>query len=223
MALNELIRRAQDERMRAMVHTPTFLVVSGSLPGLFVATSAVNGVAIGAVSAVSILAMAILARPLRSVTGRFTYIPVTLMVSATIAVLMGFAVRVIDPVVCEDLGIYLTLAAVNALAMTFVACDGFAAAPAASSSLGTAAFAAVCTLATLAFTGFINGMFTTGQVFGLTMTELAATPIAIFGTPAGSLLVLALVATFVQSIEHAVSVSRASADAAGAVAEGGER
>ena len=83
MAANELIRRAQAERMRALVHTPTFLVVAGSLPGLHAATSAVDGLAIGIVSAVSILAMAALARPLRAVTGRFTYIPVTLMVSAT--------------------------------------------------------------------------------------------------------------------------------------------
>ena len=109
MALNELIQREQDERVRALTHTPTFLVVAGSLPGLFVATSVVNGFAIGAVSAVSILAMAILARPLRAITGRFTYIPVTLMISATIAILLGFAVRVIDPLVHESLGIYIPL------------------------------------------------------------------------------------------------------------------
>ena len=216
MALNELIQREQDERVRALTHTPTFLVVAGSLPGLFVATSAVDGFAIGAVSAASILAMAILARPLRAVTGRFAYIPVTLTVSVTIAILLGFALRVIDPVVHEDLGIYVTLAALNAMAMTFVSCDGFAAAPTAKSSLATVLFAAVCTCATLTFVGFINGMFATGQVFGLTMTELAATPIAIFGKPAGSLLIMALVATFVQSIESAVAISRKQS-------EGGER
>ena len=216
MALNELIQREQDERVRALTHTPTFLVVAGSLPGLFVATSLTNGFAIGVVSAVSIVAMAILARPLRAITGRFTYIPVTLMVSAAIAVLLGFAVRVIDPVVNEALGIYVPLAAVNALAMAFVASDGFAASPAPKSSVVTALLAAVCTVATLSFVGLVNGIFTTGEIFGLTMGELAASPIAIFGTPAGSLLVLALVAVFVQSIEHAVAISRADA-------EGGER
>ena len=30
MALNELIQREQDERVRALTHTPTFLVVAGS-------------------------------------------------------------------------------------------------------------------------------------------------------------------------------------------------
>ncbi|MDM8245900.1 Rnf-Nqr domain containing protein [Collinsella tanakaei] len=215
MALNELIQREQDERVRALTHTPTFLVVAGSLPGLFVATSVVNGFAIGAVSAVSILAMAILARPLRAITGRFTYIPVTLMISATIAILLGFAVRVIDPLVHESLGIYIPLVAVNAMAMMFIASDGFAAAPAQKSSLGTALFAAVCACAALTFVGFFNGMLTTGEVFGLTMNELAATPIAIFGKPAGSLLLLAVVAVFVQSVEHAVAVSRTS--------KGGER
>ena len=59
-------------------------------------------------------------------------------------------------------------------------------------------------------------MFATGQVFGLTMNELAASPIAIFGKPAGSLLVLALVAAFVQSV---CDVRAASAE----TSEGGER
>lgn len=216
MALNNLIQREQDERMRALVHTPAFLVVAGSLPGLFVATSLVNGAAIGAVSALSILVMAILARPLRAVTGRLTYIPVTLMVSATVAILAGFAVRVIDPVVYEDLGIYVALSAVNAMAMTFVACDGFAADPAPASSIGTAVFAAVCTVVSLAFVGLINGLLATGEIFGLTVPELAATPIAIFGKPAGSLLVLALVAVFVQAVQDART---ASAEAS----QGGER
>lgn len=216
MALNNLIQREQDERMRALVHTPAFLVVAGSLPGLFVATSLVNGVAIGAVSALSILVMAILARPLRAVTGRLTYIPVTLMISATVAILAGFAVRVIDPVVYEDLGIYVALSAVNAMAMTFVACDGFATDPAPKSSIGTAVFAAVCTVVSLAFVGLINGLLATGEIFGLTVPELAATPIAIFGKPAGSLLVLALVAVFVQAVQDARA---ASAEAS----QGGER
>ncbi len=86
--------------------------------------------------------------------------------------------------------------------------------------LATAAFAAVCAFATLAFVGFINGMLTTGQVFGLTMGELAASPIAAFGKPTGSLLVLALVAVFVQSIEQ---VCAKGADADATCAEGGER
>ena len=41
MALNELIQREQDERVRALTHTPTFLVVGGSLPRRIVATSGV--------------------------------------------------------------------------------------------------------------------------------------------------------------------------------------
>ncbi len=60
----------------------------------------------------------------------------------------------------------------------------------------------------------------TGQVFGLTMGELAASPIAAFGKPTGSLLVLALVAVFVQSIEQ---VCAKGADADATCAEGGER
>ncbi|MFR3452134.1 MAG: hypothetical protein ACLTSX_11970 [Collinsella sp.] len=35
--------REQDARISKMVHTPTFLVVAGALPGLFAATSLENG------------------------------------------------------------------------------------------------------------------------------------------------------------------------------------
>ena len=218
MALNENAARERDDRLSALVHTPTFVVVAGALPGLFVATSFENGVAIGAVTAVAIFAAAALAHVVRFFTGAFSRTVTLLMLSATVVTLLGFAVRVVDPVVFEALGIYLPLACVNAMAvMCFLTEDGFTAAPA-KGPLGTAVFAAVAAFVTLAFVGFINGMLTTGQVFGLTMGELAASPIAIFGKPAGSLLVLALVAVFVQSIE------RIGARQDGATApEGGER
>ena len=47
MALNENIVREQDARISKMVHTPTFLVVAGALPGLFAATSLENGLMSG--------------------------------------------------------------------------------------------------------------------------------------------------------------------------------
>lgn len=219
MALNENIVREQDARISKMVHTPTFLVVAGALPGLFAATSLENGLVIGAVTAVAILVMALIAPALRAFTGTWSRVPVMLMVSVTIATLLGYAVRVIDPVVFEALGIYLPLVAVNAVLVAWIAGDGLVVAPA-KTPLATAAFAAVCVFATLAFVGFINGMLATGQVFGLTMGELAASPIAAFGKPTGSLLVLALVAVFVQSIEQ-ICAKGAAADEASA--EGGER
>lgn len=219
MALNENIVREQDARISKMVHTPTFLVMAGALPGLFAATSLENGVAIGAVTAAAVLVMAFVAPALRAFTGTWSRVPVMLMVSVTVATLLGYAVRVANPVVFETLGIYLPLVAVNAIVVAWIAGDGLVVAPA-KTPLATAAFAAVCVFATLAFVGFINGMFTAGQVFGLTMDELAASPIAAFGKPTGSLLVLALVAVFVQSIEQACAKG-AAAD--GADAEGGER
>lgn len=219
MALNENAARERDDRLSALVHTPTFVVVAGALPGLFVATSFENGVAIGAVTAVAIFAAAALAHVVRFFTGAFSRTVTLLMLSATVVTLLGFAVRVVDPVVFEALGIYLPLACVNAMAvMCFLTEDGFTAAPA-KGPLGTAVFAAVAAFVTLAFVGFINGMLTTGQVFGLTMGELASSPIAIFGKPAGSLLVLALVAVFVQSIERIGAGSKNGT----AASEGGER
>lgn len=219
MALNENIVREQDARISKMVHTPTFLVVAGALPGLFAATSLENGLIIGAVTAIAILVMALIAPVLRVFTGTWSRTAVMLMVSVTVVTLLGFGVRVTDPVVFEALGIYLPLVAVNAIVVAWIAGDGLVVAPA-KTPLMTAIFAAAMVLATLVFVGFINGMLTTGQVFGLTMGELAASPIAAFGKPTGSLLVLALVAVFVQSIEQ---MCAKGADADATSLKGGER
>lgn len=219
MALNENIVREQDARISKMVHTPTFLVVAGALPGLFAATSLENGLMIGLVTAAAIVVMASIAPLLHAFTGTWSRTVVMLMVSVTVVTLLGFGVRVTDPVVFEALGIYLPLVAVNAIVVAWIAGDGLVVAPA-KTPLMTAIFAAAMVLATLVFVGFINGMLTTGQVFGLTMGELAASPIAAFGKPAGSLLVLALVAVFVQSIEQ---MCTKGADADATSLKGGER
>lgn len=219
MALNENIAREQDARISKMVHTPTFLVVAGALPGLFAATSLENGLMIGLVTAAAIVVMASIAPLLRAKTGTWSRTAVMLMVSVTVVTLLGFGVRVTDPVVFEALGIYLPLVAVNAIVVAWIAGDGLVVAPA-KTPLMTAIFAAAMVLATLVFVGFINGMLTTGQVFGLTMGELAASPIAAFGKPTGSLLVLALVAVFVQSIEQ---MCAKGADADATSLKGGER
>lgn len=219
MALNENIVREQDARISKMVHTPTFLVVAGALPGLFAATSLENGLMIGLVTAAAIVVMASIAPLLRAFTGAWSRTAVMLMVSVTVVTLLGFGVRVTDPVVFEALGIYLPLVAVNAIVVAWIAGDGLVVAPA-KTPLMTAIFAAAMVLATLVFVGFINGMLTTGQVFGLTMGELAASPIAAFGKPTGSLLVLPLVAVFVQSIEQ---MCAKGADADATSLKGGER
>lgn len=219
MALNENIVREQDARISKMVHTPTFLVVAGALPGLFAATSLENGLMIGLVTAAAIVVMASIAPLLRAFTGAWSRTAVMLMVSVTVVTLLGFGVRVTDPVVFEALGIYLPLVAVNAIVVAWIASDGLVVAPA-KTPLMTEIFAAAMVLATLVFVGFINGMLTTGQVFGLTMGELAASPIAAFGKPTGSLLVLALVAVFVQSIEQ---MCAKGADADATSLKGGER
>ena len=219
MALNENIVREQDARISKMVHTPTFLVVAGALPGLFAATSLENGLMIGLVTAAAIVVMASIAPLLRAFTGAWSRTAVMLMVSVTVVTLLGFGVRITDPVVFEALGIYLPLVAVNAIVVAWIAGDGLVVAPA-KTPLMTAIFAAAMVLATLVFVGFIIGMLTTGQVFGLTLGELAASPIAAFGKPTGSLLVLALVAVFVQSIEQ---MCAKGADADATSLKGGER
>ena len=113
MALNENIVREQDARISKMVHTPTFLVVAGALPGLFAATSLENGLMIGLVTAAAIVVMASIAPLLRAFTGTWSRTAVMLMVSVTVVTLLGFGVRVTDPVVFEALGIYLPLITTN--------------------------------------------------------------------------------------------------------------
>lgn len=211
MALHESVVREQNERIHTLVQTPTFLVVAGSLTGLGAATSVDFGMAIGAVSALAMIIMALIARPLRSVTGVFARIPVLLLVSATVVTLLSFAVRVINPVAWDGLGIYLPLAAVNGLVACFIFDDSYTASPVSKSTFGTAVVGAIFTFLALTFIGFINGMFTTGEVFGLVNGDLAASPISIFGKPAGSLFLLALVAVFVQSIVAAVAAGKSDA------------
>lgn len=217
----DVIVRMQNERLRALVHTPTFLVVAGSLPGLARAASIEAGTLLGVVFAVSIMAMALMARPMRALCGRVAYVPVMLMLSASVAILMGFGVRIFDPVLHEQLGMYVPLAAVNGCAMAFVCNDAFMVTRTCRFRMVAAVCAGACTVASLTFIGFMNEIFSTGMIFGMTHYELADAPIAIFGTPAGSLLLLTLVAAFVQSIEHAIASSRNAREHCGSKATGG--
>ncbi len=200
MALNSYIAAERQKRLEALLGTPTFLVVAGALPGLAVANNLEQGFAIGAVTAVAIVAMALLVPVINGFTNWITRIPVALVVSAAVVGVCQVAVYVADPAISEALGMYLPLVATNALVMTFVAKSTFAVSPA-KSTLATAVFAAVCALAALTFVGLANGILSAGEIFGLTAYEIAETPIAVFGKPAGSLLLLALVAVFTQSLE----------------------
>ena len=212
MALNSNVVAEQNAKLDELVHTPTFLVVAGALPGVFVATSYANGAAIGFVCAIAIIAAALISRAVAGITGVFTRVPVALMLNALVVVLLGFAVRVLDPVVYQDLGVYLPLACTSGIAGLFIAQGGVAAVEGderAGLTLRDACFAAGATFIALFFVGFMCGMLTTGEVFGLTMHELASSPIAIFGKPAGGLLMLALVAAFVQACDDVRAAGKA--------------
>lgn len=211
MALHPYIAAQRQARLEKTLSSPTFLVVAGSLPGLAVATTLEQGFAMGVVSAVSILVMALAMPLINRLTNWVARIPVALMVSAAVVCLLQMAVYIIDPAVEDALGMYVPLAATNALAMTFVAKNDLVVKPA-KGSVATGVLAALAVVVTLAFTGLVNGVLSSGEIFGLTMTELAETPVAIFGKPAGSLLVLTLVAVFVQSLEGGLFKAPAASD-----------
>ncbi len=80
-------------------------------------------------TAIDILVMALIAPVLRAFTGTWSRTVLMLMVSVTVVTLLGFGVRVTDPVVFEALGIYLPLVAVNAIVVAWIAGDGLVVAP----------------------------------------------------------------------------------------------
>lgn len=94
MALNRNVVAEQNASLNELVHTPTFLVVAGALPGLFAATSLEHGAVIGGVCAVAILGAALISRGVSCFTGRFSRVAVALMLNALVMVLVGFGVRV---------------------------------------------------------------------------------------------------------------------------------
>lgn len=201
MALNPELAREQDLRILGAVRTRAFLVVAAALPGLAAATTLVNGAVMGGAVAVSIVCAALVARIVPRFTGLVARIPVALMLNLTVAVLVSFAVRVIDPVVHQALGIYPVLAGASGMASVLVAEMNL---PEGAPRLSAAdiALAAVAALVSLAVCGCAAELLATGQVLGFTAGPLAASPLAIFGKPAGSLLILALVAALVQATER---------------------
>ena len=219
MALNQTVAREQDEGAVALVHTRTFLMVAGALPGLFAATSAENGIALGVLSAVGIVCAAVLSKLLEGVTGTFSRISVVLLLVACVDVLLGFGLRVFLPVVYQGLGAYLYLCALGGVAAVFAA-QGSVPALAGSRGLttGEGVVSAVLAFVALAVTGIVCGLLGTGSVLGLSVAPLAQSPVAIFTKPAGQLLVLALLAAVVQAVDagREDGVSSASDEKGGA-------
>lgn len=202
MALNQNVAREQDEGAFALVHTRTFLMVAGALPGLFAATSGENGIALGVFAAVGIVCAAVLSKLLAGITGAFSRISVVLLVVACVDVLLGFALRVAFPVIYQSLGAYLYLAALGGVAALFAAQGSIVSlAGGKELSIAEGVVSAVLAFVALAVTGIVCGLLGTGAVFGVAVAALVQTPIAIFTKPAGSLLVLAALAVIVQATD----------------------
>lgn len=202
MALNETIARAQDLRVRSMVHTRTFVVVAASLPGLAAASTLVNGALMGAAVAVSIVCAAILTRLVPRFAGRVAQVPVALMLNAVVAILLGFALRAVEPVAHQALGLYPVLACASGMASILVAEMGLETAEGERFTAVDIVFAAVSAVVVLAACGCLTELLSTGQVLGVAAGPLANSSIAIFGKSSGSLLILALVAIIVQATER---------------------
>ena len=186
----------------APVRGRAFLMVAPALPGLFAATTQANGTAMGAITALSILVAWVVSGVVPRFAGRLAAVPVALMLNAAVMVLAGFALRAAQPVIYQDLGMYVLLTGLSGAASVYVAraClpgTGEGRALTARDMLWSAGGA----FASLLLVGFLNEMLGAGTIFGMTVPGLAESPIAIFGKPAGSLLLLALVAAFAQALD----------------------
>lgn len=202
MAMNPNVVREADERTAALVHSPAFLTVAGALPGLYVATTLENGIAIGVAAAVSIIVSAVLARVLSGVTGLFSKAPVVLVLDAMVLILLGFALRVTFPVIFEALGIYLPITSVAGAAAVFAAAQDGLTTGAGSKGLTLvdAVFAAVAACVALVVCGLLGELLGSASVAGVSVGALSSYTISIFGKPTGDLLLLALVAAVVQAV-----------------------
>lgn len=201
MAMNPNVVREADERTAALVHSPAFLTVAGALPGLYVATTLENGIAIGVAAAVSIIVSAVLARVLSGVTGLFSKAPVVLVLDAMVLILLGFALRVTFPVIFEALGIYLPITSVAGAAAVFAAQDGLTTGAGSKElTLVDAVFAAVAACVALVVCGLLSELLSSASVAGVSVGALSSYTISIFGKPTGDLLLLALVAVVVQAV-----------------------
>lgn len=203
MALNSNVVREQNEKLAAFAHSRTFVWVAAALPGLFVATSETNGSLMGVVTGVSILGAWIFSSLVPRFAGRFSALPIALMLNAALMVGVGFGVRVADPVAYQDFGMYLPLTGVSGMAAVYIArgCAVPAGEDRASFGVRDMVFSLAGAFACLVLVGFFNEVLGTGTIFGMTVPGLVENPISIFGKPAGSLLVLALLAAFAQACE----------------------
>lgn len=200
MAFNPNVVAEQNDRIDELAHSRAFLVVAAACPGLAAATTLHAGVVMGCVLLVSAVCAWAFARLVPRFAGRLAEVPVALMLNACVIVLVGFAVRVADPVVYEDLGMYLPLAGMGGAASLFIAQGGVVSHVGGRAySLLDAISAGALALSSLTVIGFLTEVLGTGTVFGTAIPGLAGSPIAIFGKPAGSLLLLALVAVVLQA------------------------
>lgn len=219
MAMNPNVVREQNDRVAALVHTRAFLMVAGALPGLFVATSLVDGFAIGVLVAVSIVVSAVLSRVFAGITGVYSRVPVVLMLDAMVIVLLGMGLRVLFPVIYQDMGVYLALVCGAGIAGLYAAQDGVIADGSERLTLVDAVCAAVLACVALTVCGVLSELLGTGAVLGAAVPGLSTSPIAIFGKAAGGLLVLALLAALAQALDRGPKGAGADASAD----KGGER
>lgn len=203
MTPNDILSREQDAKRAKLLRTPAFMAVAGALPGIFAATTFENGIALAAVAIVTVAVLAIIEGPVRFLCGRYATLPVMLTVSVTVTTLLGYALRIVDPVVFDALGYYLPLTGVSALAALVSSgalgrADDGGRLPL-GARVSRAACGACCAGLALAAVGLVASVLGTGEVLGAAVPGVSASPLAIFVKPSGALLVVALVAAVLQA------------------------
>ena len=177
---------------------PTLILMLGMCPTLAVSTQAINGIGMGlSTTAVLILSNVVISL-LRKVIPDQVRLPAYIVIVASLVTVTELLMHAYVPAVYEELGIYIPLIVVNCIIL------GRAEAYANKHTVGLSlmdglgmglGFTIALTLA-----GIVRELLGAGKIFGAQILPASVKPIAIFVSPPGAFLVIALFVAIMNAI-----------------------
>lgn len=169
---------------------PLLSLALGLCPALAVTTRAANGLCLGIATACVLVCTSLVASILGKILNERGRLPVFLLVSATFAAIAQMVLKILQPALCLELGVFVPLIAVNCLilnrAETFAAERGPAAAVADAVCMGIG-YALALTLV-----GIVRELIGRGTIFGAAILPASYEPMLMMVMPAGGFLALGL-------------------------------
>ena len=169
---------------------PLLSLALGLCPALAVTTRAANGLGLGLATACVLVCTCLVASILGKILDERGRLPVFLLVSALFAALAQMILKILQPALCQELGVFVPLIAVNCLILnrseTFAAENSPAAAIADAVRMGLG-YALALTLV-----GIVRELISRGTVFGMAILPASFEPMLMMVMPAGGFLALGL-------------------------------